>query len=172
MKKLLVVLSFIFFSGASLVSLQAQRIAIVDVNEILSQMDSYQKAQNELEQIASGWRQEISQKMDEVKSLYNKYQAEQVLLTEEMKRKAEDEITNKEAEVRDLQRKRFGPDGDLFAKTEQLVAPIQENVASAIKEYADSRGYDLILDKSSATGILFSNESLDKTEEVKRQLGI
>lgn len=172
MKKLLIALSIVLFSSASVASLQAQRIAIVDVDGILNEMDTYHKAQNDLEQIASEWRQEISQKMDEVKSLYNKYQAEQVLLSEDMKRQAELEITNKEAEVRELQKKRFGPDGDLYARSEQLVAPIQETVSSAIKEYAESRGYDVILDKSSATGILFSNENIDKTEEIKRQMGI
>lgn len=173
MKNLIIAtLSFVFFGFASMTSADAQRIAIVDVNQIMSEMSSYQSAQAELDNIASQWRQEISQKMDEVKSLYNKYQAEQVLLTEEMKKEAEDKITTKEAEVRELQKKRFGPDGDLTVKTEQLIAPIQEEVASAIKEYADSRGYDVIFDKSSAAGILFSNEALDKTVDIKRKLGI
>lgn len=170
MKKLITLCVFMSISMAT--TTLAQRIAIVNVNDILHEMDSYQQAQNQLDDIASKWRQEISQKMDEVKSMYNKYQAEQVLLTEEMKSQREKAITQKEKEVRQLQKQRFGPKGDLFKKRQQLVAPIQEKVSSAIKEYADTRGYDIIFDKSSAAGILYSNAEYDKTEDIKRKLGI
>ncbi len=172
MKKVLIAFSIALFSLVSTSSLDAQRFAIVDVNSILDEMPAYQQAQDKLEKIASQWRQEISQKMDEVKSMYNKYQAERVLLTEEMRKKSEDAITQKEKEVRELQRRRFGPDGDLFQKRKQLIAPIQEKVSSAIKDYAESRGYDVIFDKSSAAGILFSNAEIDKTDDIKRKLGL
>lgn len=170
MKKIL--LGIAFLSLFTITRTEAQRFAIVDVNSILNEMDSYQQAQEQLNQLAEEWRQEISQKMDEVKSLYNKYQAEKVLLTEEMQGKSEKEIMEKEEAVRKLQRKRFGPEGDLFQKRQQLVAPIQEKVSGAIKEYANSRGYDVIFDKSSAAGILFSNDKIDKTEDIKRMLGL
>lgn len=170
MKKILILFACIGFM--SLNSTNAQRIAIVDVNSVLQEMDSYQQAQDQLDEIASKWRQEISQKMDEVKSMYNKYQAEEVLLTEDMRKQRENEITEKEKAVRELQRQRFGPEGDLYQKRQQLVSPIQEKVSSAIKDYADTRGYNIILDKSSATGILFSDEEYDKTDDIKRKLGI
>jgi len=170
MKKLLILLVFLALGAGT--SVQAQRTAVVDVNDILSNMPDYKTAQDQLDQIAEKWRQQIAQEMDEIKSMYNKYQAEQVLLSEEMKRQKEDEIMNKEKEVRELQRLKFGPEGELFQKRQELVAPIQNEVFKAVQGFADSRGFDLILDKSSTTGILFLNEEFDKTDDVKRILKI
>jgi len=149
---------------------QSQRTAVVDIDEILSSMPDYQQAQDQLDQIAEQWRQEIAQEMDKVKSMYNKYQAEQVLLSDEMKREREDEIMQKEKEVREIQRQKFGPEGELFNKRQELVAPIQNEVYKAISSYADSRGYDLILDRSANAGIIFINDALDKTEDIKKIL--
>lgn len=169
MKKLLIIPAlFLMLSFTA----QAQRFAVVDVNAILSEMNDYKTAQNELDKIAETWRQDISQQMDEIKSMYNKYQAEQVLLSDDMKRQREEAIMAKEESVRKLQREKFGPDGALFAKRQELVAPIQEKVSSAIREFADQRGYDIIFDKSSATGILYNSDTYDKTEELKKKLGI
>jgi len=149
---------------------QTQKTAVVDIDEILSSMPDYQKAQDQLDQIAEQWRQEIAQEMDKVKSMYNKYQAEQVLLSDEMKNEREEEIMNKEKEVRDIQRQKFGPEGELFNKRQELVAPIQNEVYKAISSYADSRGFDLILDRSANAGIIFINDALDKTEDIKKIL--
>ncbi len=149
---------------------QTQRTAVVDIDEILTSMPDYQKAQDQLDQIAEQWRQEIAQEMDKVKSMYNKYQAEQVLLSDEMKREREDEIMAKEKEVRDIQRQKFGPEGELFNKRQELVAPIQNEVYKAISSYADSRGFDLILDRSANSGIIFINDAMDKTEDIKKIL--
>lgn len=153
-------------------SLQAQRIAIVDVNEILSSMPEYEQAQNEIDVIAKAWQQEIAQEYDKVKSMYNEYQAEQVLMSSEMKTKKEDEIMNKEKEVREIQKRKFGPEGELFQKRQELVQPIQDKVFEAIQSYADDRGYDIVLDKSSNTGILFTSDNFDKTDDVKKRLGV
>ena len=102
--------------------------------------------------------------------MYNKYQAQQVLLSEEAQKQKEDEIVSKEAEVRELQRRRFGPEGDLFLKRQELVAPIQEKVFGAIDDFATDRGYDIIFDKGGSTGLLFANEEYDKTEDIKKRL--
>ena len=104
--------------------------------------------------------------------MYNEYQAEQVLMSAEMKTKKEDEIMNKEKEVREMQKRKFGPEGELFQKRQELVQPIQEKVFEAIKAYADDRGYDIVLDKSSNTGILFTSDSYDKTADIKKRLGL
>jgi outer membrane protein len=170
MKKLLIL--WVFLAATASTGLYAQRTAVVDVNEILSNMPDYKTAQDQLDQIAEKWRQQIAQEMDQIKSMYNKYQAEQVLLSEDMKRQKEDEIMNKEKEVRELQRQKFGPEGQLFQKRQELVAPIQNEVFKAVQGFADSRGFDIILDKSSTTGILFLNDEFDKTDDVKRILGI
>jgi len=153
-------------------SLQAQKVALVDVNEILEELSDYQNAQSEIDNISAKWRQEIALEMDEIKSLYNKFQAEQVLLSDEIKRQREDEIMAKESAVRDLQKRRFGPDGDLFRKRQELISPVQDKVFAAIEDLASDRGYDIILDKAGSAGILFANDDYDKTDEVKRRLGI
>ncbi|MBX2815877.1 MAG: OmpH family outer membrane protein [Saprospiraceae bacterium] len=153
--------------GLSL-TLSAQKIAIVDIAQVLDNMDTYQKAQQELDDIAKTWQQEIAMEHDKITSMYNKYQAELVLLSEEMKKQKEDEIMAKEREVRDMQKAKFGPDGELFQKRQSLVSPIQEQVYSLIQDYANDRGYDIIIDKGGSSGILFTNERYDKTEDILR----
>ena len=148
----------------------AQKIAIVDIGYVLDNMSEYTNAQTELDKIAETWQQEISVEQDKVKSMYNKYQAELVLLSEEMKQQKENEIIAKEKEIRELQKSKFGPEGELFQKRQSLVSPIQEKVYGAIQEYATERGYDIILDKGGSSGILFTNERYDKTDDVLRAL--
>lgn len=153
-------------------SIQAQRVAIVDVSGLLESLPSYAAAQGEIDKASAKWRQDISMEYDQIKSMYNKYQAEMVLLSEEVKIEREDEIMEKEKQVRELQKRRFGPEGDLFRKRQELVSPVQDEVFKAIEDYAKIKGYDLIFDKAGATGLLYSNEEYDKTEEIKRELGI
>ncbi len=148
----------------------SQRIAIVDIEQIMNTVPDYQAAQKELDQMASRWRQEINQQYDDIKSMYNKYQAEQVLMSDEARRQREEEIMAKEKAVRDLQKARFGPDGALFQQRQALVQPIQDKVYAAIEEYANDRGFDLIIDKSSTAGIIFTKEAFDKTEDIIKRL--
>ncbi len=152
-------------------SADAQRIAIVDVNALLESNDDYVNAQREIDKLSAEWRQEIAQEYDKIKSMFNKYQAEQVLLSDDVRVQRENEIVEMEDAVRELQKQRFGPEGDLFSKRQELVNPIQDNIFAAIESYASDRGYDLIFDKSSAAGLLFASDEFDKTEEVKRKLG-
>lgn len=151
---------------------QAQKIALVDINEVLSSLPEYQNAQTELDKIAAEWRQQIAQEFDQVKSMYNKFQAEQVLLSSDDKAKKEEEIIKKETEVRELQKAKFGPEGALFKKRQEMVAPIQDKVFAAIESYAADRGFDIIFDKGGATGLLFSNVEYDKTADLKKKLSI
>lgn len=159
---------FALVLGAS--QIQAQRIAYVDVNQILETIQEYQDAQAELDRLASKWRQDIAQEYDEIKSMYNRYQAEQVLLSEEARAEREEAIMAKEKQVRDLQRERFGPEGMLFQRRQELVRPIQDQVYATIEEYAQERGYDFIFDKSSNAGMIFSNPEFDKTEDILNKL--
>lgn len=154
------------------VSASAQRIAIIDINEVLGSFSDYQAAEKEIDKVASEWKQDIAQEYDKIKAMYNKYQAEQVLLNEDQKKQREDEIMAAEAAVRETQKKRFGAEGDLFNKRQELVSPIQDKVYSAIEDFAADRGYDLIFDKGGAAGLLFVTDEYDKTEEVKKRLGI
>ena len=145
---------------------QAQKIAIVDVNQILNTLPDYKKAQEDLDKIAQTWRSDIAKQQDVIKGMYNRYQAEQVLLNDESRRQREDDITNKEKEVREAQRAKFGPEGELFRKRQELVKPIQDKVYGAIEKFANERGYDLVLDKSSSAGLIFANATYDKTQQL------
>ncbi|HAD11377.1 MAG TPA: hypothetical protein DCF33_02955 [Saprospirales bacterium] len=146
---------------------QAQRIAYVDVTAVLENMPEYQKAQEQLDKVATAWRQEIAVEQDKVKGLYSKFQAEQVLLSEEMKKTREEEILAKEKEVREMQRQKFGPEGALFKKREELVKPIQDKVYSTIERFAQDKGFEFIFDKGSASGMLYADKKNDKTEDIK-----
>ena len=154
------------------ISSYAQRIAVIDITDILESLPEYSEAQVELDRVAAEWRQQIAQEYDQIKSMYNKYQAEQVLLSEDIRLERENEIMEKEADVRELQKRKFGPDGELFLKRQELVTPIQERVYTTIEDFATDRGYDLIFDKGGSAGLLFSSEEYDKTEIVKKRLGI
>lgn len=160
----------IFMGLMALPFLQAQRIAVVDINAVLEGMDTYKQAQEELDRVAAQWRQDINKEYDEIKSMYNKYQAEQVLLSETAKKEREDAIMEKEQQVRDLSRDKFGPEGELFRKRQELVQPIQDKVYAAIEDYASDRGYDFVFDKGGSAGLIFSNPEHDKTEDVKKRL--
>jgi outer membrane protein len=148
----------------------AQKIACVDVTAVLEAMPDYQKAQEQLDKVATQWRQEIAVEQEKIKGLYSKYQAEQVMLTDEMKKQREEEIMNQEKSVRELQRQKFGPEGALFKKREELVKPIQDKVYTVISQYAENRGFDFIFDKGSASGMIFFSKQYDKTEDIKNIL--
>lgn len=148
----------------------AQRIASVDVALILEKLPEYQEAQAALDQQAATWKREIDEEYDKIKQAYNKFQADQVLLSPEQKKAREDEIIAMEQAARQQQRKRFGPEGDLFQKRQQLVRPIQDRVYEAIESYANDRGYDFIFDASGSAGIIFNNQQYDKTDDILRRL--
>jgi outer membrane protein len=159
-----------FLLLATAISTNAQRIAYVDVNVIMESIEEYQTAQKELDNLAAKWRQEIAVEYDKIKGQYNRYQAEQVLLSEDARKQKEEEIMNMEKRVRDMQKEKFGPDGALFQKRKEMVQPIQDRVYSVIESYANDRGYDFIFDKSSASGMIFAGASFDKTKEVLDRL--
>lgn len=161
-------LLFLLLTLGTITTMQAQRIAIVDITKVLQEMPDYQSAQTELDNIAAEWRQQIALEYDQIKAMYNKYQAEQVLLSEDARKKKEDEIMEREKQVRDLQKEKFGADGALFRKRQDLVQPIQERVYAAIQTYAEDRGFDFIFDKGGSSGLIFSNAEYDKTEDIIR----
>lgn len=168
MKKYLFILMIGILSAGAL---QAQKVAVVDIAKVLEDMDEYKAAQKQLDKLAEDWRQDIAKDYDRIKSMYNKYQAEQVLLSEEAKREREEEVMNAEAAVREKQKEKFGPEGELFKKRQQLVQPLQDRVYNAIESYANDKNYDIILDKSSASGLIFTKPDLDKTSDIIQKLG-
>lgn len=149
-----------------------QRYAVVDTKYILDKMPDYKEAQKQLDQTSMQWQKEIDDKQAVLDKMYKDYEAEQVMLSEDLRKKREDEIFNKEKEVRDLQRKRFGFEGDLFKRRQELIKPIQDKVYNAIQKIAVIRLYDFVLDKSEGITIIFADPKLDKSEDVLKELGI
>jgi outer membrane protein len=172
MKKLILFLTIAFFA-LSASSAFAQKYAYVDSKYILENMPEYTKAQTQLDALSASWQKEVERMYKEIDDMYKSYQNEQVLLTDEMKKKREEEITNKEKVVKDYQKSKFGYEGELFKKREELVKPIQDRVYEAIQKMAQAKGYDFVFDKSvSGSPILYSNPALDKSNDILRDLGI
>ena len=170
MKKILS-LGVVVLLAASAVVAQ-QRLAIVDTRYILDKMPEYKDAQKDLDDIAADWQKEIDSKQADLDRMYKDYDAEQVMLSEDLRKKREAQLVQKEKELRDLQRQRFGFEGDLFKKRQELIKPIQDKVYNAIQKMATTRGYDLVLDKSEGITVIFADPKLDKSEDVLRDLGV
>jgi outer membrane protein len=156
----------------SVISVEAQRYAIIDSKYILEKIPDYKEAQKKLDQFSELWQQEIDQKQVAVDKMVKDYDAEQVMLTDVLKKKREDEIYNKEKELRDLQKKRYGFEGDLFKKRQELIKPIQDKVYNAVQKLAVDKQYDFILDKSEGITVIFADPKLDKSDDVLRNLGV
>src|SRR5688572_3412783 len=169
MKKILFVL-LILLGG--MYAANAQRYAIVDSKYILEKLQDYKDAQKKLDDFSAQWEKEIDQKQAALDRMYKEYEAEQVMLSDEMKKKREDQLYNLEKELRDLQRKRFGFEGDLFKKRQELIKPVQDRVYNAIQKIAVQRSYDFILDKSEGITVIFADPKLDKSEDILKELGV
>jgi outer membrane protein len=150
----------------------AQRFAYVDSDYILSQMPSYKSAQNQIDEKSKKWQEEIDNKFEAIDKLYKQYQAEKVLLTKDMQTKRENEIIEKEREAKKLQNDKFGYEGELFKKREELIKPIQDKVYEAINKVAKNNGLDFIFDKSGDMLMLVSNPKYDRSDEVLEELGV
>ena len=169
MKKIL----FIFLLSFSFaVSGFAQRYAVIDSKYILSKLPEYKDAQLKLDQFSKMWQQEIDQKTAALDSMNREYDAEKVMLTDDLKKKREDQLYNMSKNLSDLQRRRFGYEGDLFKKREELIKPIQDRVYNAIQKLAVAKLYDFILDKSAGLTVIFADPKMDKSDDVLRELGV
>ncbi len=169
MKKLLILATCFLLIAAST---NAQRYAIIDSKYILDKLPEYKDAQKLLDQFSEQWQQEIDQKQALMDKMYKDYDAEQVMLSDVLKKKREDELYNKEKELRDLQKKRFGFEGDLFKKRQELIKPIQDRVYNAVQKLATEKQYDFILDKSEGITVIFADPKLDRSADVLRNLGV
>ena len=169
MKKI-AVLTFCFWLSIHCVN--AQRYAIIDTKYILNKLPDYTNADKKLQLIGEQWQKEIDTKQVELDKMYKNYDAEQFMLTDDLKKKRETELFNKEKDLRDLQKKRFGYEGDLFKERQKIVKPIQDRVYNAVQKIAVARNYDFMLDKSEGITVIFADPKLDKSDDVLRELGI
>jgi outer membrane protein len=170
MKKLLfILLAIIGLQG--FVAAQ-QRYAVIDTKYVLDKIPEYKDADKRLQAISQQWQKEIDDRQDQLDKMYKNYDAEQFMLTDELKKKREDELFVKEKEIRDLQKRRFGYEGDLFKERQRLVKPIQDKVYNAIQKLALARSYDFVLDKSEGITIIFADPKLDKSDDLLKEMGI
>ena len=167
MKKLLLLM----VAFVSTVSVQAQKFALVDFDYIFKNIPAYERANEQLSQVSKKWQAEVDAITTEAQTMYKNYQNEVVFLSKEQKQARQDAIMQKEKEASDLKRKYFGPDGELFKKRTALMNPIQEEVYNAIKDVADLRGYQLVLDRASDSGIIYGSPKIDISDEVLQKLG-
>jgi outer membrane protein len=148
------------------------KYAVINTKYILEKIPEYKEADKKLKELGDQWQLEIDGKQMALDKMYKNYDAEQFMLSDELKKKREEELFLKEKELRDLQKKRFGYEGDLFKERQKLVKPIQDKVYNAVQNMAVARSYDFILDKSEGINIIFADPKLDKSDEILRQLGI
>ena len=149
----------------------AQKFALIDMDYILKNIPAYERANEQLNQVSKKWQAEVEALNTEAATMYKNYQNEVVFLSQEQKKKRQEDIMAKEKEASDLKRKYFGPEGELFKKRESLMTPIQEEIYTAVKDISELRGYSLILDRSSNAGIIFGSPKIDISNEVLQKLG-
>ena len=149
----------------------AQKFALIDMEYILKNIPAYEMTNEQLSQVSKKWQNEVEALQQEAQNMYKNYQSELVFLSAEMKTKREEEIVKKEQEAQDLKRKYFGPEGELFKKRSSLMSPIQDEIYNVVRDIADLRGYQLVLDRASDSGIIFGSPKIDISDEVLSKLG-
>lgn len=149
----------------------AQKFALVDMEYILRNVPAYEMANEQLNQVSQRWEKEVNEVTKEAETMYKNYQADMVFLTDDQKKKREEEIVAKEKEATDLRYKYFGPEGELYKKRQSLMKPIQEDVYNAVKAVAEEKGYQTIFDRASSQSIVFASPRIDVSNEVLSKLG-
>ncbi len=153
------------------ITANAQKYALIDMEYILKNVPAYERANEQLNQVSKKWQAEVEALNIEASTMYKNYQNEVVFLSQEQKKAMQEAIMNKEKEASELKKKYFGPEGELFKKREALMGPIQEEIYNAVKEVSDLRGYSLVLDRASNSGIIFGSPKIDISNEVLKKLG-
>lgn len=170
MKKLILILTSSLFLNSFFYG-QSQKFAYVDTDYILKNIPSYQAAQAQLDKISVDWQKEIETIYGQIDKMYKDFQSEKVLLTEDMRVKRENDIIKKEKDAKELQKKYFGKEGELFKKRQELIKPIQDEVFNSIKELATEGNYAIIFDTAGSLNMLYTDSKLDKSDEILKKLG-
>lgn len=170
MKKLVAIflVSFSFFTGA----VQAQKFAYVDTQYILEQMEEYTSAQQEIENLSQRWQKELEEMHARIEQMYRDYQAEEVLLSEDVKKQRQEAIFAEERKAKEFKKEKFGYEGELYKVQDEKIKPVQDKIFTVVEEMAKERRLDVIFDKSGNSGMLYTNAVFDKTDEVITRLGI
>ena len=167
MKKIFILFAFL----TTTLGINAQKFALVDMEYILKNIPAYERANEQLTQVSNKWQAEVESLSTEAQTMYKNYQNEVVLLSAEQKKAKQDAIMQKEQAAAQLKQKYFGPEGELYKKRTALLTPIQDEIYNAVKDIADLRGYQLVLDRASDSGIIFGSPRIDISDEVLSKLG-
>ena len=167
MKKLIITCMVTLVSLAA----NAQKFALIDMEYIMKNIPAYERANEQLNQVSKKWQAEVEALSNEAATMYKNYQNEVVFLSQEQRKAKQEAIMKKEKDAGELKKKYFGPEGELYKKRESLIAPIQEAVYNAVKELSEQRGYSLVLDRASDTGIIFGSPKIDISNDVLGRLG-
>lgn len=167
MKKLIITCLVAVVSLAA----NAQKFALIDMEYIMKNIPAYERANEQLNQVSKKWQAEVEALSNEAATMYKNYQNEVVFLSQEQRKAKQEAIMKKEKDAGELKKKYFGPEGELYKKRESLIAPIQEAIYNAVKELSEQRGYSLVLDRASDTGIIFGSPKIDISNEVLGRLG-
>lgn len=167
MKRILIIAAMM----AVAIGAGAQKVALVDMEYILKNIPAYERANEQLNQVSKKWQSDVEALQLEAQTMYKNYQNEVVFLSQEQKKARQEQIVAKEQEAAELKKKYFGPEGELYKKRASLMAPIQDEIYNAIKDIADLRGYQLVLDRASDSGIIFGSPKIDISNEVLQKLG-
>lgn len=149
----------------------AQKFALVDMEYVLKNIPAYERANEQLNQVSKKWQAEVEALNTEATTMYKNYQNEVVFLSQEQKKARQEQIMKKEKAASELKRKYFGPEGELFKKRESLMSPIQEEIYNAVRDISELRGYSLVVDRASNSGIIFGSPKIDISNEVLQKLG-
>ena len=169
MKKIVLLISL--FISLSIGSTWAKQYAFIDMEYILNRIPSFENANEQIEDFSKQWQSTIDNEVEVVNAMYKKYQSDLPLLKGEEKTKRENEIVAKENEIQEIRNKYFGSQGELFLQQEKLIKPIQDNIYEAVKELSVDKGYTMVIDRASATSIIFASPSIDISDEVLSILG-
>ena len=153
------------------IAANAQKFALLDMEYILKNIPAYERANEQLNQVSKKWQAEVEAINTEAQTMYKIYQNEVAFLSNEQKKAKQDAIMKKEQEASELKRKYFGPEGELFKKRSSLMSPIQDEIYNVVRDIADLRGYQLVLDRASDSGIIFGSPKIDISDEVLSKLG-
>ena len=170
MRRLLTII-LILHSSFFVLHSSAQKYELIDLEYILKNIPAYERATEQLSQVSKRWQAEVDALNTEAGTMYKNYQNEVVFLSQEQKQVRQNSIMQKEKEAADLKKKYFGPEGELFKKRESLMSPIQEEVYNAVKEISELRGYQMVVDRASKSGIIFASPKIDISNEVLQKLG-
>lgn len=170
MKKLIGLFLLLFVLSAS--SMEAQKLGYVDTQFILEQMDEYKVAQQEIDATSKKWQEELEAMYQRIEQLYKDYQAEEVLLPDDVKKQRQEGIFAEERKAKEYKQQKFGYEGELLELQNEKIKPVQDKVFAAIEQVANDRKLDIILDKSGNSGILYTNAAFDRTDDVMKKLGL